>query len=286
MNFLNCFVLIVILIQSLLSNFVLSNLNEIKKIAILNGILANVNAWDKFKNIKVKYGNRKNLKILTVDNIFDNIDNNINIHQNNTQLLSSTYLHVNSSNHQKKVELIFKLVKCKCWEMIKLCNRILLYMNKGYKMIYDEEITRQDRTMTLQMKDLLLRKIDEYKELVHYLYNIALFFKSLFPEGNENVNSTDAFFSKLRSVVNMPIPPEDTSFSRNLKNTLNDSFNKIFYYSKHLCSYTNSIKLMPSYKQKYKDYKSANEEYNDSFAEYISYHFDFHVKETYDLFRI
>ncbi|XP_050533997.1 uncharacterized protein LOC126901537 [Daktulosphaira vitifoliae] len=150
----------------------------------------------------------------------------------------------------------------------------------------DDEIKTQDRTMTLQTKDLLKRKIYEYKELACRLQLYVMFFKSLFPYGKDNVSSTDALFSKLVSIVNMPIPKDDDFFASNLKKTLDKSFKDLRYSSKNSCSYDNIIDNLYTCTKKYFDYKRANTDFKVSFAEYMSYYFDSYVKDTCDFFTL
>ncbi|XP_050537330.1 uncharacterized protein LOC126903272 [Daktulosphaira vitifoliae] len=288
MNFFNCcFALIVILIQLLPSNVLLLILSEQEKIKILNEKLENVDAWENLKSIKVKHGKGNTMKIFTVNDIFDNIEYIKYVDQNITQLVeipyeqhSSKYLHVNSFNYENKVNLIFEFIKCKCWEQIKLTNRLLSYMTNDYKIIYQDKKITQDKR--IEIKNLLLKKIVEYKELVRELYNSACFFKSLLPEGNNEISATDQFFSKLSSIINMPLPEGD-KFAINFNKILKKSFSEISNISRNICVYSNKLTLEQSY---YKHYNviRANTQCKESFAEFMSTYFDFFVKETYNLF--
>ncbi|XP_050545459.1 uncharacterized protein LOC126907855 [Daktulosphaira vitifoliae] len=140
--------------------------------------------------------------------------------------------------------------------------------------------------MTLQIKNLLIRKINEYKELARRLRLYVLFFKSLFPDGKDIVSSTDALFSKLSSIKNMPIPKDDDLFANNLKKSLDKSFKDLSNSAKNSCSYENIINRINSYLKEYYDYKLANADYKESFAECMIAIFDEYVKQTYDLFTL
>ncbi|XP_050519918.1 uncharacterized protein LOC126893597 [Daktulosphaira vitifoliae] len=207
MNLLNlCFALIIILIQSLPSNFVIYKLIPNEKIENLNKILDNVEIWKQFENIIVRHGSKNNKEMLTVHKIFDNIDYEKYIDQNNIQFFekldeqrSSKYLYVDPNNYEGKIYLIFNFVRCRCWQHIKWFNRLLSYMTSDYDRICKEEIMKQEKTMTLKIKSLLLTRIQEYKELVQVLYDYACFFKSLFPEGKDKSLSSNFVVSKLIS---------------------------------------------------------------------------------------
>ncbi|XP_050519920.1 uncharacterized protein LOC126893598 isoform X2 [Daktulosphaira vitifoliae] len=285
MNLLNCyFALIVISIQSLSSNFVVSKLISYEKIETLKKVLVNVDLWKQFKNVAVKDKKCYNKKKFKVNNIFDDIDNGNITDQNNIkkpgEVSSLKSLHVNSSNYEEKVNLIFKFVRCKCWGHIKSFNRLLSYMTSGYDMICNEEINTQEKTMTLKIKSLLLTRIQEYKELVRVLYDYACFFKSLLPEGKDKVSDTDSFFSKLLPIMNMPLPEGDY-FANDFNEILKKSFTAIVNHSRNLCAYSNEIPHKNSYNKNY-NRKLANKKYKESFAEYMSCQLHLVAIEIYD----